>query len=60
MDTGARYVSFGFRLEDLKGGQIVGLIIPAEVDKRHLDQVFGEIRDFGGVRFVVVPREKFR
>lgn len=37
-------------------GHITGMIIPAQVSKRHLNQVLGEIRAFGGVRFVVTPR----
>jgi len=58
MDTGDRYLVFlvepeGFDLAKVSG--IFGMIIPADVDARHLDQVLGEIRDLGGVKFVVKP-----
>ncbi len=59
MDGGARYIVFHVEPEDLKTareGAVVGMIVPAEVDQHHLDQVLGQIRDLGGVRFVVVPR----
>ncbi len=58
MDTGDRYVTFEIEDEDwdvAKNGEIVGMIIPADVGKQHLDQVLGEIRDLGGVRFVILP-----
>ena len=60
MDTGAVYLVF--TAEDDEAwqigleGHITGIIIPAQVSRRHLDQVLGEIRDLGGVRFVVTPR----
>jgi hypothetical protein len=60
MDTGDRYVSFGIWPEDwdaAQEGRIVAFIVPAGVGQRHLDQVLGEIRDDGGVRFVVMPRQ---
>ena len=59
MDTGDRYAAFlaeDEEYEKAKGGMIVGFIISAEVSQRHLDQVFGEIRDYGGVRFVIVDQ----
>jgi hypothetical protein len=59
MDGGARYVVFHVEPEDLetaREGAVVGMIVPAEVDQHHLDQVLGQIRELGGVRFVVVPR----
>jgi hypothetical protein len=36
-------------------GRVVGVIIPDDVDGQSLDQLLGEVRDAGGVRFVVVP-----
>ena len=59
MDTGDRYVTFEIEDEDwdlVKNGEIVGMIIPADVGVVHLDQVLGQIRDLGGLRFVVLPR----
>ena len=59
MDTGDRYVTFEVDPEDFDlamAGRLTGMIVPADVDQRHLDQVLGEIRDLGGVRFVVTPR----
>ena len=59
MDTGDRYVTFEIDPDDwdvAKNGEIVGMIIPADVDVEHLDQVLGQIRDLGGLRFVVMPR----
>ena len=58
MDTGDRYLVFGVEPEDFdwaKAGGIVGMIIPAGVGARYLDQVLGEIRDLGGVKFVIQP-----
>ena len=58
MDTGDRYVEFATDPEDFDvamKGKIVGMIVPADVSARHLDQALGEIRDLGGVRFVVLP-----
>ncbi len=58
MDTGDRYVTFGIDPEDFEtamAGRLIGMIVPADVSKRHLDQVLGEMRDLGGVRFVVLP-----
>ena len=59
MDTGDRYVTFEVDPEDIDlamAGRLTGMIVPADVGKAHLDQVLGEIRDLGGVRFVVTPR----
>ena len=59
MDTGDRYVVFTIDDDDwdlAQNGEIAGMIIPADVGQQHLDQVLGEIRDAGGVRFVVIPR----
>ena len=59
MDTGDRHVVFVVDPGDLDlamNGRIAGMIVPAEVDQQHLDQVLGEIRDLGGVRFIVLPR----
>ena len=39
-------------------GRLTGMIVPANVSQRHLDQVLGEIRELGGVRFVVTPRSQ--
>ena len=61
MDTGDRYVEFAINAKDydrVMAGEIVGMIIPADVGKAHLDQVLGEIRDLGGVRFVITPRSQ--
>ena len=61
MDTGDRYVEFAIDPDDFDlamNGRIGGMIVPADVSKRHLDQVLGEIRDSGGVRFVVLPRSQ--
>ncbi len=61
MDTGDRYVEFAIDPDDFDlamNGRIVGMIVPADVSGRHLDQVLGEIRDLGGVRFVVLPRSQ--
>ena len=58
MDTGDRYLVFAIEPEDFDramAGEISGMIIPADVSTRHLDQVLGEIRDLGGVRFVILP-----
>jgi hypothetical protein len=58
MDTGDRYLVFAFEPEDFdlaKASGIVGMVIPANVDKKHLDQVLGEIHELGGVKFVVKP-----
>ena len=59
MDTGDRYVTFEVDPEDYDlamAGRLTGMIVPAEVSAHHLDQVLGEIRDLGGVRFVITPR----
>ncbi len=59
MDTGDRYVAFAIDPHDFDlamNGRIVGMIVPADVSEQHLDQVLGEIRDLGGVRFVVLPQ----
>ena len=61
MDTGDRYVTFEVDPEDFDKamiGGLCGMIVPADVSKRHLDQVLGEIRDLGGVRFVITPRSQ--
>ena len=61
MDTGARYVQFAIDPDDFDlamNGRIVGMIVPADVSEQHLDQVLGEIRDSGGVRFVILPRSQ--
>ncbi len=58
MDTGDRHVVFSVEPDDwetVKAGRVTGMIIPAGVDMQHLDQVLGEIRDLGGVRFIVQP-----
>ena len=59
MDTGDRFLVFTIEDDDwdlVKNGEIAGMIIPADVGQQHLDQVLKEIRDSGGVRFVVMPR----
>ena len=59
MSTGDRYVTFEVDPEDFDSamaGRVTGMIVPAEVSAHHLDQVLGEIRDLGGVRFVITPR----
>ena len=59
MDTGDRYVTFEVDPEDFDlamAGRLTGMIVPTDVDQQHLDQVLGEIRDLGGVRFVITPR----
>jgi len=56
-DTGDRHVVFMIEGEDMemaRAGRIAGLIIPPGVDKRHLDQVIGEIREIG-LRVIIVP-----
>ena len=61
MDTGDRYVTFEVDPEDFDlamAGRLTGMIVPADVSTRHLDQVLGEIRDSGGVRFVITPRSQ--
>ncbi len=61
MDTGDRYVTFEIDEDDFDlamSGRISGMIVPAYVGKQHLDQVLGEIRDSGGVRFVVIRRSQ--
>ena len=61
MDTGARYVEFVIDPDDFDlamNGRIGGMIVPADVSEQHLDQVLGEIRDSGGVRFVILPRSQ--
>ena len=61
MDTGDRYVAFATDPDDsdlAMNGRIVGMIVPADVSEQHLDQVLGEIRDSGGVRFVILPRSQ--
>ena len=61
MDTGDRYLVFAIAPEDFDramAGEISGMIIPADVSARHFDQVLGEIRDLGGVRFVITPRSQ--
>ena len=58
-DTGDRYVTFEVDPEDFDtamAGRVAGMIVPTDVSQRHLDQVLGEIRDLGGVRFVITPR----
>jgi len=63
MDTGDRYVTFMVEPEDwdvANEGMIAGVIIPAEVGQEHLDQVLGEIRDHGGVRFIIIPPRRPR
>ncbi len=60
-DTGARYVQFAIDPDDFDlamNGRIGGMIVPADVSGQHLDQVLGEIRDSGGVRFVILPRSQ--
>ena len=52
-------MTFGIVPEDFDlamAGRIAGMIVPADVDREQLDQVLGEIRDLGGVRFVITPR----
>ena len=59
MDTGDRYVTFEVEPDDFDvamSGRVVGMIVPADVGVEHLDQVLGDIRHFGGVRFVILPR----
>lgn len=59
MDTGDRYVTFEVDQKDFDvamAGRLTGMIVPTEVSEEHLDQVLGEIRDLGGVRFVITPR----
>ena len=61
MDTGDRYVTFEVEPEDFDkamAGRVTGMIVPADVSAHHLDQVLGEIRDLGGVRFVITPRSQ--
>ncbi|MBT3551728.1 MAG: hypothetical protein HOO19_21545 [Rhodospirillaceae bacterium] len=58
MGTGDRYVIFEIERDDFElamEGRVVGVIIPDDVDGQSLDQLLGEVRDAGGVRFVVVP-----
>jgi hypothetical protein len=57
MDTGDRYVTFGVDPEDFDLA-MAGRIVSADVDGDRLDQLLGEIRDLGGVRFVVTPRSQ--
>ena len=59
MDTGDRYVTFEVDPEDIDlamAGRLTGMIVPADVGEDHRDQVLGDIRDLGGVRFVITPR----
>jgi hypothetical protein len=57
-DTGDRFVSFASKdIETARGGFVVGFVIPAGVSERQLQQVLGEIRSLGGVRFIVRPRK---
>jgi hypothetical protein len=61
MDTGDRYVTFGVDPEDFDlamAGRLAGMIVSADVDGDRLDQLLGEIRDLGGVRFVVTLRSQ--
>ena len=61
MDTGALYVEFVIDPDDFDlamNGRIGGMIVRADVSASHLDQVLGEIRDSGGVRFVILPRSQ--
>ncbi len=60
MDTGDRYVTFEIEPDDFElamAGRVIGMIVPADVDGQTLDQTLGEMRDAGGVRFVVVPKD---
>ncbi len=61
MDTGDQYVEFAIDPDDFDlamTGRIGGMIVTADVSEQHLDQVLGEIRDSGGVRFVILPRSQ--
>ncbi len=61
MDTGDQYVEFAIDPDDFDlamNGRIGGMIVRADVSASRLDQVLGEIRDSGGVRFVVLPRSQ--
>ena len=61
--TGDRYVTFEVDQDDFDkamAGRLTGMKVPAEVSARHLDQVLAEIRDLGGVRFVITPRSSYQ
>ena len=58
-DTGDHHVVFLVEPEDFeiaREGVLAGMIIPGYVGEQHLDQIIREIRDAGGIRFIIVPR----
>ena len=59
MDNGDRHVVFMIEPEDwdiVREGEVSGFIIPREVHEQDLHQVLAEIRDQGGLQYVVIPK----